>query len=132
MTSLSLTTTYVGGPTAILDVAGLRFITDPRFDNGGTDYETRAYVLHKTASPAADENVLGNIDAVLLSHDHHFDNLDRSGRALLARAQRSSHCTTRDRATSPRDAPRSSGRSPRPDSPIASTGSPTGRPRRLR
>lgn len=88
MTSLSLTATYVGGPTAILDVAGLRFISDPTFDMGGTDYETPVYVLHKQASPAVDENVLGDIDAVLLSHDHHFDNLDRSGRALLGRAHR--------------------------------------------
>jgi len=88
MTSLSLTATYVGGPTAILDVAGLRFITDPTFDTGGTAYETPVYVLHKQASPAVDENVLGNIDAVLLSHDHHFDNLDRAGRAMLPRAGR--------------------------------------------
>src|SRR4029450_5256050 len=29
---------------------------------------------------------LGRPDAVLLSHDHHFDNLDHAGRALLARA----------------------------------------------
>jgi L-ascorbate metabolism protein UlaG (beta-lactamase superfamily) len=88
MTPLSLIATYVGGPTAILDVAGLRFITDPTFDSGGTDYETPVYVLHKNVSPAVDENVLGNIDAVLLSHDHHFDNLDHSGRALLGRVRR--------------------------------------------
>lgn len=88
MTSLALTATYVGGPTVILDVAGLRFVTDPTFDDGGTNYETPVYVLHKSASPAVDKNVLGLIDAVLLSHDHHFDNLDRSGRALLAHARR--------------------------------------------
>jgi L-ascorbate metabolism protein UlaG (beta-lactamase superfamily) len=28
------------------------------------------------------------LDAVLLSHDHHFDNLDRGGRSLLARVPR--------------------------------------------
>ena len=31
---------------------------------------------------------LGRIDLVLLSHDHHFDNLDRAGRAMLGRAGR--------------------------------------------
>jgi L-ascorbate metabolism protein UlaG (beta-lactamase superfamily) len=34
--------------------------------------------------PAVAPNRLGRIDAVLLSHDQHFDNLDRAGRALLA------------------------------------------------
>jgi L-ascorbate metabolism protein UlaG (beta-lactamase superfamily) len=88
MTSLSLTATYVGGPTAILDVAGLRFVTDPTFDAGGTSYETPVYTLRKAAAPAVAADALGTIDAVLLSHDHHFDNLDRAGRALLSRAHR--------------------------------------------
>jgi len=30
--------------------------------------------------------LLGRVDAVLLSHDHHFDNLDAGGRAFLAGA----------------------------------------------
>ena len=88
MTHLELTATYVGGPTAILDVAGLRFITDPTFDPAGTSYETPAYTLRKGGAPAVGTDLLGDIDAVLLSHDHHFDNLDRAGRALLARARR--------------------------------------------
>lgn len=29
---------------------------------------------------------VGRLDAVLLSHDHHFDNLDNAGRALLPSA----------------------------------------------
>jgi len=29
---------------------------------------------------------LGHIDVVLLSHDHHFDNLDRTGRTFLEKA----------------------------------------------
>jgi len=88
MTHLELTATYVGGPTAILDVAGLRFITDPTFDPAGTSYETPAYTLRKGGAPAVGTDLLGDIDAVLLSHDHHFDNLDRAGRALLASARR--------------------------------------------
>lgn len=31
---------------------------------------------------------LGHIDAVLLSRDHHFDNLDRTGRTFLEKAQK--------------------------------------------
>jgi L-ascorbate metabolism protein UlaG (beta-lactamase superfamily) len=79
-----LTVTYIGGPTALIEFAGLRFLTDPTFDPSGTEYPTSAYTLRKTQSPAIDVPELGHIDAVLLSHDHHFDNLDRVGRALLA------------------------------------------------
>ena len=88
MSSIELTATYVGGPTAILDLAGLRLITDPTFDAGGTSYETPVYTLRKGTAPAVAADALGAIDAVLLSHDHHFDNLDRAGRALLSRARR--------------------------------------------
>lgn len=76
--------TYVGGPTAVVDVAGLRFLTDPTLDVAPSEYKTSVYTLLKTESPAVDAPSLGAIDAVLLSHDHHFDNLDRAGRAFLS------------------------------------------------
>src|SRR5439155_26719895 len=44
--------TYIGGPTALLEFAGARFLTDPTFDPGGTAYPTPHYTLHKTAGPA--------------------------------------------------------------------------------
>ncbi len=74
---------YIGGPTALIELGGLRLLTDPTFDPAGTDYPTGAYTLRKTAGPALKSDSLGRIDAVLLSHDHHFDNLDREGRRLL-------------------------------------------------
>ena len=40
----------------------------------------------KLAGPAVAAADLGRIDAVLLSHDHHDDNLDPAGRALLPSA----------------------------------------------
>ena len=76
--------TYIGGPTALVEVGGLRLLTDPTFDPAGTDYPTPVYTLRKTQAPAIDASALGRVDAVLLSHDHHFDNLDHAGRALLA------------------------------------------------
>jgi L-ascorbate metabolism protein UlaG (beta-lactamase superfamily) len=79
--------TYVGGPTALLEWRGRRLLTDPTFDPAGTSYELPAYTLRKTRSPAVAPEQLGRLDAVLLSHDHHFDNLDRAGRALLPRAR---------------------------------------------
>src|SRR5689334_15075055 len=41
--------------------------------------------LHATKAlcPAVSPKAIGSLDAVLLSHDHHFDNLDRTGRTLL-------------------------------------------------
>src|SRR5689334_10269874 len=84
-TKLSLT--YVGGPTALLEFGGVRLLTDPTFDPAGGEYATGPVVLRKRAGPALDPSALGPFDYVLLSHDHHFDNLDRAGRAVLARAQ---------------------------------------------
>jgi L-ascorbate metabolism protein UlaG (beta-lactamase superfamily) len=86
MTPPSLT--YVGGPTALLEVGGVRLLTDPTFDPPGAEYRAGSYVLRKTQGPAVEPEALGRVDAVLLSHDHHFDNLDGSGRALLARIPR--------------------------------------------
>ena len=78
--------TYIGGPTALLEFSGLRLLTDPTFDPAGEEYPTPWYTLRKTAAPALSSESLGRIDAVLLSHDHHFDNLDHRGRAFLKNA----------------------------------------------
>ncbi|MFF3610769.1 MBL fold metallo-hydrolase [Streptomyces sp. NPDC002580] len=80
MTSVEIT--YVGGPTALIAIGGLRLLTDPTFDAPGA-YPVGARELVKTAGPALPAGELGPVDAVLLSHDQHPDNLDRSGRAYL-------------------------------------------------
>ncbi len=76
---------YIGGPTAVLTLAGLRLLTDPTFDAPG-EYPVGTRKLIKTTGPATSAEQLAPIDAVLLSHDHHPDNLDTSGRACLANA----------------------------------------------
>lgn len=76
--------TYIGGPTLLVEIRGLSLLTDPTLDAAGTEYPTATYTLRKTADPAIARADLGRVDAVLLSHDHHSDNLDREGRALLA------------------------------------------------
>jgi L-ascorbate metabolism protein UlaG (beta-lactamase superfamily) len=80
----------VGGPTALIAYAGLRLLTDPTFDPAGGDYPRRGtpVVLHKLTGPAVPAERLEPIDAVLISHDHHTDNLDPGGRAFLPRAKR--------------------------------------------
>jgi L-ascorbate metabolism protein UlaG (beta-lactamase superfamily) len=76
---------YVGGPTAVLTLGGLRLLTDPTFDAPG-EYPVGSRKLVKTTGPALPSSDLGPIDAVLLSHDHHPDNLDTTGRTYLETA----------------------------------------------
>lgn len=73
---------YLGGPTALLELGGLRLLTDPTFDPPG-DYP---HSLRKTMGAVVSAEDLGRVDAVLLSHDQHPDNLDRQGRDYLASA----------------------------------------------
>lgn len=84
-TDSSLSFTLIGGPTTVIDYCGLRFVTDPTFDACGCEYPRGGVTLRKTGNPVCSPSDLGRIDAVLLSHDQHADNLDDSGRALLAR-----------------------------------------------
>jgi L-ascorbate metabolism protein UlaG (beta-lactamase superfamily) len=74
--------THVGGPTALISLGGLALLTDPTFDEP-REYQLPGRVMKKLAGPAVQPADLGPIDAVLLSHDQHKDNLDESGRALL-------------------------------------------------
>jgi len=76
---------YIGGPTAVLDLAGVRLLTDPTFDAPG-EYPIGTRSLVKTTGPALPATQLPRVDAVLLSHDQHPDNLDTSGRAYVADA----------------------------------------------
>lgn len=73
---------YVGGPTAVIRIGGLRLLTDPTFDAPG-EYPMGDRALVKTTGPALGADAVGAVDAVLLSHDQHPDNLDASGRAYL-------------------------------------------------
>ena len=68
----------VGGPTAIVEYGGLRWLTDPALSPPG-EYGG----LTKLTGPALDVAEHGPIDVVLLSHHHHSDNLDPAGRAFL-------------------------------------------------
>ena len=78
--------TYIGGPTALIEIGPWRILTDPTFDPPGKRYffgwGTVSKKLQGPAIPFAD---LEPIDAVLVTHDHHGDNLDPTGRELLPR-----------------------------------------------
>lgn len=81
MSSLNLR--YLGGPTAILEIGGVRLVVDPTFDPPG-DYPIGSRKLTKTIGAVLGPGEIGPVDAVLLSHDQHADNLDNGGRAYLA------------------------------------------------
>jgi L-ascorbate metabolism protein UlaG (beta-lactamase superfamily) len=83
-----VTVTLIGGPTALIEIDGFRFLTDPTFDPGGGEYPLPHVTLRKTAGPVRGPRDIGPIDAVLLSHDQHSDNLDHSGKEFLSRAGR--------------------------------------------
>jgi L-ascorbate metabolism protein UlaG (beta-lactamase superfamily) len=79
----------VGGPTAILEYGGLRWLTDPALSPPG-EYGG----LTKLTGPAFDITQQASIDVVLLSHHNHADNLDPAGRAFLPSAGRVLSTTT--------------------------------------
>jgi len=93
--------TYVGHATVVIDLDGVRLITDPVL---------RPRVMHLRRSAPVHASALRGIDAVLLSHGHwdHLDlpSLDRLGKELpivcpqgvssLLRRKRFAHVTTLD------------------------------------
>ena len=78
--------THVGGPTVLIEVGGWRLLTDPTFDPPGRQYRFGwGTGSTKLAGPALDAETLLPIDAVLLTHDHHDDNLDARGARCCGR-----------------------------------------------
>lgn len=82
-----LTLTHVGGPTVLIETEGWTILSDPTFDPPGRTYSFGLGTSStKLSGPAIGVDDLPPIDVVLLSHDHHADNLDDAGRALLPSA----------------------------------------------
>jgi L-ascorbate metabolism protein UlaG (beta-lactamase superfamily) len=83
----TITFTHIGGPTTLIEVEGWRILTDPTFDAPGRTYKFGwGTSSRKTTGPSIAAADIGAIDAVLLTHEHHADNLDDSGRSLLPKA----------------------------------------------
>ena len=91
----TFTITHISAATILLQIGSLRLLTDPVFDPPGGHYSFgwgtgSVKLTAPTITPAA----LGPIDAILLSHDQHQDNLDKSGRDLLPQARQVLTTTT--------------------------------------
>lgn len=79
--------THVDTACALLSFGGWRFLTDPVFDAPGGHYHFGFGALsRKHSTPALTADQVGAVDAVLLSHHQHGDNLDRAGTAFTAQA----------------------------------------------
>ena len=79
--------THIGTATLLFEIGPMRLLTDPAFDPPGGNYNFGFGTSStKLTAPAIRPEDIGDIDAVLLSHDQHEDNLDEAGRALLPRA----------------------------------------------
>ncbi|KAH6855953.1 beta-lactamase superfamily domain-containing protein [Chaetomium sp. MPI-CAGE-AT-0009] len=79
-----VTITHIGTATAILNIDGVTFLTDPFFSPAGTTFPAAdGHTLRIHEDPALRPDQLPHIDAVLLSHENHPDNLDELGRRLL-------------------------------------------------
>ena len=79
--------THIGGPTTLIEIGGRRLLTDPTFDPPGRRYAFGwGGASRKLAGPATAPEQLLPLDAVLLTHDHHADNLDDTGREFLPSA----------------------------------------------
>lgn len=78
--------TYIDTACVLLNINGFRVITDPALDKKTSVFPkwvgSPFIFSKKTMNPVA--NDLSNpIDVALVSHDHHGDNLDQSGKKLL-------------------------------------------------
>ncbi|KAI0377340.1 Metallo-hydrolase/oxidoreductase [Hypomontagnella monticulosa] len=80
--------TYIGTATAILDIDGVTFLTDPYFSPEGTAWDVGIATLTSSYEPALSLGQLPPIDAVLLSHEDHPDNLDELSRDRLLNGRR--------------------------------------------
>ncbi|EWG53505.1 hypothetical protein FVEG_11923 [Fusarium verticillioides 7600] len=83
--------THITTATAIVDIDGVKFITDPIFDEAPQSHDRSQaiglkpgeFFLTMQEGPAISIRQLPIIDCVLLSHEDHVDNLDETGRQLL-------------------------------------------------
>ncbi|PNP82838.1 hypothetical protein FNYG_04069 [Fusarium nygamai] len=83
--------THITTATAIVDIDGVKFITDPIFDEAPQSHDRSQaiglkpgeFFLTMQEGPAISVRQLPIIDCILLSHEDHVDNLDETGRQLL-------------------------------------------------
>lgn len=79
----NVTITHIGTATAIIEIEGVRFLTDPVFGPAGVYESMPGVPLTQVQDPAMKLEDLPVIDCCLVSHEDHDDNLDTLGRQML-------------------------------------------------
>jgi L-ascorbate metabolism protein UlaG (beta-lactamase superfamily) len=81
--------THISTACVLLEIGSVRILTDPVFDEGKRYYRFRWPGIGATRlqGPAVEADRIPDLDAILLSHAHHSDNLDDGGRSLFGRAR---------------------------------------------
>lgn len=84
---MKVTITHIDTACILLDINGFKILTDPTLDKKDgffPQYVSSPLAFSKKyVDPALSTTEIGQVDLVLLSHDHHSDNLDKNGRAFI-------------------------------------------------
>jgi L-ascorbate metabolism protein UlaG (beta-lactamase superfamily) len=84
---MKVSITHIDTACVLIDINGFKILTDPTLNK--KDFLLPQYVSSPLAfskkyiDPALSPTEIGKVDLVLLSHDHHNDNLDRAGRNFI-------------------------------------------------
>ena len=84
---MKVTITHIDTACVLININGFKILTDPTLDK--KDVIFPQYVssplafTKKYINPALTIEEIGKVDLVLLSHDHHSDNLDKNGRIFI-------------------------------------------------
>ncbi|MEJ8844602.1 MBL fold metallo-hydrolase [Lacibacter sp. H375] len=84
---MRITITHIDTACVLININGFKILTDPTLDKKDgllPQYVSRPLAFSKKyIDPALSVEEIGKVDLVLLSHDHHSDNLDKNGRAYI-------------------------------------------------
>ncbi|WP_165352448.1 MBL fold metallo-hydrolase [Flavobacterium anhuiense] len=84
---MEVTITHIDTACVLININGFKILTDPTLnkkDGFFPQYVSSPMAFSKKyCSPSLSIEEIGKIDLVLLSHDHHSDNLDKKGRIFI-------------------------------------------------
>ncbi|MFV8345827.1 MBL fold metallo-hydrolase [Flavobacterium sp. ZB4P13] len=79
--------THIDTACVLININGFKILTDPTLNNKDgwlPQYVSKPLAFSKKyIDPALSNEEIGKVDLVLLSHDHHKDNLDKNGKAFI-------------------------------------------------